>query len=88
MIVSTVRAYLFSVAVSGEAVINVAYGGTDGMTLSARAGYARAIGKRWGHIVCRVLDSIHCDHCRKAIDNDIARNKALLVYLQMIGKRL
>lgn len=87
MIWSTIQAYLFRVAVAGDDLANVAMDGMDGMTISARAGYARAAGKRWGCILCGILDWIQRDHCAKAMDNDIARARAVETYLQAKGKR-
>lgn len=36
-------------------------------TLSRRSARARADGKRWGCILCGVLDAIAKDHCAKAL---------------------
>jgi len=36
-------------------------------TLSRRAGRARNEGKRWGCVLCRVLDAIQRDHCTRAV---------------------
>lgn len=37
-------------------------------TFSRRAGLARKSGKRWGCVVCALLDRIHKDHCQRAVE--------------------
>ena len=39
-------------------------------TISSRAGKARLAGKRWGCILCRLLDKIDKQHCEKNIEKD------------------
>lgn len=36
-------------------------------TLSRRAGLARNDNKRWGCVLCRLLDRIHPGHCDRAV---------------------
>lgn len=37
-------------------------------TLSRRAGLARNAGKRWGCVLCRVLDWFKAKHCDSAVE--------------------
>ena len=46
----------------GNAVIN----GEGEETISSRANRARASGRRWGCVLCWLLDAIDADHCRKS----------------------
>jgi len=39
-------------------------------TLSRRAGRARAKGKQWGCLLCKVLDWVDPRHCQKSIEGD------------------
>lgn len=49
-----------------DRVGNAATGGADTETISSRANRARSERRRWGCILCRVLDWIERDHCRKS----------------------
>lgn len=51
-------------------LLNALLGGDEDETLSSRAGKARARGRRWGCVLCRVLDALDKDHCIKAIERD------------------
>lgn len=42
-------------------------------TISSRAGRARASGRTWGCILCRLLDDIDPGHCDEAIKNPLGR---------------
>jgi hypothetical protein len=52
--------------------------GIPGETISARAGKAAKRGKKWGCILCKILNWIETDHCNKAIKNDIIRAQAVI----------
>ena len=61
------------VAVANDQTLNAALVGKPGSedeTISSRAGKARIAGKRWGCILCRLLDLIDKRHCEKNIEND------------------
>jgi hypothetical protein len=49
-----------------DRVGNAATGGLDTETVSSRANRARAENRRWGCVLCRVLDWIEKDHCSKS----------------------
>lgn len=42
-------------------------------TISSRAGKARAKGRIWGCVLCKLLDALDKDHCRKAVEPDEGR---------------
>lgn len=45
---------------------NVATNGDWRETISARANRARREGRRWGCVLCRLLDWVQKDHCKDA----------------------
>jgi hypothetical protein len=45
---------------------NASSGGSDRETISSRADRARSEGRRWGCVLCRLLDRIDPDHCKKS----------------------
>jgi len=49
-----------------DRVGNAATGGLDTETVSSRASRARREGRRWGCVLCRVLDWIEKDHCKNS----------------------
>lgn len=46
---------------------NVGANGKVNTTISARAARARNAGRRWGCILCRVLDWVQKDHCSSSL---------------------
>lgn len=74
------KAYLLRVLVAWDSFLNVVFLGTPDETISSRAALAWRAGRRWGCVLCRVLDWFQKDHCIDAIAADIARAE----YLQQI----
>lgn len=60
----------FRVAVSNDQTLNAALDGSEDETISSRAGKAAREGKRWGCILCRLLNVFDNDHCQKTIEED------------------
>ena len=61
------------VAVANDQALNAALVGVAGSedeTVSSRAGKAARKGKRWGCILCRLLDKIDPGHCARNIERD------------------
>lgn len=54
-------------AVSFDQLANVAANGSRTETISSRAGRARAVGRRWGCLLCWILDRIDNQHCLRSI---------------------
>lgn len=54
------------IAVGFDQLANVAFNGSEDETISSRADRAREQGKQWGCILCRVLDWLEKDHCKKS----------------------
>lgn len=61
------------VAVANDQTLNAALVGRMGSedeTVSSRAGKAAHNGKRWGCLLCRLLDRIDPGHCETSIEPD------------------
>lgn len=60
-------------AVAHDQLANAAFGGDPDETISSRAGKAARNGRRWGCILCRLLDAFDRNHCEKSIELDRGR---------------
>jgi hypothetical protein len=60
------RAWL--IAVAHDMLGNAAANGNVGETISSRAGRAAREGRRWGCVLCKLLDRLDPNHCEKNID--------------------
>jgi hypothetical protein len=58
------------VAVSNDQTLNAALNGSEDETISSRAGKAALQDKRWGCVLCKFLDRIDKNHCRRVIEID------------------
>lgn len=58
------------VAVSNDQTANAATGGSEDETISSRAAKAARAGRRWGCVLCRLLDAIDPGHCERNIEPD------------------
>lgn len=66
------------VAVANDQALNAALVGRSGSedeTISSRAGKAAQSGRRWGCILCRVLDWFDPGHCARNIEPDESSTK-------------
>ena len=54
------------IAVGFDQLANVALNGSEDETISSRAWRAQSEGKRWGCVLCRLLDKVEKDHCAKS----------------------
>ena len=57
-------------AVSYDQLANTAFGGNEDETISSRAYKAMVNRQRWGCLLCKLLDKIQPDHCRKSVEPD------------------
>ena len=57
-------------AVAYDQLANTAFGGDEDETISSRAYKAATRGRRWGCILCRLLDKIQPNHCRQSVEPD------------------
>ena len=65
------------VAVANDQALNAALVGRSGSedeTVSSRAGKAAQSGRRWGCILCRMLDWFDPGHCTRNIEADEGSN--------------
>jgi len=53
-------------AISYDQLANTATGGSEDETISSRANRARLEGRRWGCVLCKLLDKFEKDHCPKS----------------------
>ena len=53
------------IAVAYDRVGNAATGGADTETISSRAARARDNNRKWGCVLCKLLDYFEEDHCNK-----------------------
>lgn len=53
-------------AVAHDQLLNAAANGNEDETISSRAARARSEGRRWGCVLCRLLDRLDPDHCNKS----------------------
>lgn len=58
----------WSLAIAHDQLANTAFGGDEDETISSRAGKAARAGKRWGCVLCRLLDKFDPGHCEKSIE--------------------
>lgn len=54
------------IAIGYDQLVNVAANGDEDETISSRADRARENGRRWGCVLCRLLDRLDPDHCKKS----------------------
>ena len=68
--ICTNPARAWRIAVGFDQLANVAANGDEDETISSRAEKARRKGRRWGCVLCRVLDWLDKDHCKNSIELD------------------
>jgi hypothetical protein len=67
-----VKRYVVNVLVVLDVALNVIlFASRDVETLSRRAAKAKLKGKRWGCVLCGLLDRIAADHCTKSLPTEI-----------------
>lgn len=71
VLVKPERAWLLSV--SFDQLGNAAANGDPDETVSSRAGKARLMGRRWGCVLCKLLDKLDPGHCSRFIERDRGR---------------
>lgn len=57
-------------AIAHDQLANAAFGGDPDETISSRAAKAMMQGRRWGCLLCRLLDSLDPGHCARSIETD------------------
>jgi hypothetical protein len=64
IVVNPQRAWVMAIA--HDELANAATGGDPGETISSRAFKAKVAGRKWGCVLCRLLDTIQADHCKNS----------------------
>jgi hypothetical protein len=62
--------WFWNVLIALDQFGNAVTGGDPDETISSRADKAMNKGKRWGCIMCRLLNLIQKDHCQKSLEPD------------------
>lgn len=68
------KRYLVNLLIALDQFGNALFAGDPDKTISSRAGKAARRGRRWGCVLCRVLDVFERDHCEKSIEPDRGRS--------------
>lgn len=68
------KRYLVNLLIALDQFGNALFAGDPDETISSRAGKAARRGRRWGCVLCRVLDVFERDHCEKSIEPDRGRS--------------
>lgn len=71
------KRYLLNVMVWLDQGLNTLTGGDPDETVSSRAAKAMKEGRKWGCILCRLLDLVDKDHCDKNIERDEGRDAVI-----------
>lgn len=62
--------YFLRILISIDQLANTILGGNEDETISSRAAKAKLSGKKWGCVLCKLLDKIDKNHCDKSIELD------------------
>jgi hypothetical protein len=62
--------WFWNVLISIDQFANTVAGGDPDETISSRAAKAQAEGKRWGCMLCMLLNQVQRDHCQRALEPD------------------
>lgn len=73
IVVGSTRAWVLAIA--HDQLANAATGGSVDETISSRAHRARKVGRRWGCVLCKVLDALDPDHCANAYKTELHRSQ-------------
>lgn len=66
----SIKRWFWNVLISVDQLGNTLAGGDPDETISSRAGKAKQEGKRWGCVLCRILNWFDRGHCDKSIEPD------------------
>ncbi len=66
--------YFLNFAVLFDEAVNTVFGGSPNETVSERAAKARNAGRRWGCVLCGLLNRINPGHCDNALTSTIGND--------------
>jgi hypothetical protein len=69
--------YVWNLLIALDQLMNAILLGDPRETISSRADKARAEGKKWGCILCKLLDKIQTGHCASSLEPDVG-SKAVI----------
>lgn len=70
--------YVRNIAVWLDQGLNVVFlGGDPDETISSVAAKARNAGRRWGCVLCKLLDRLDPDHCTRYLEADEGKHAVL-----------
>lgn len=64
------RRYAWNVLIAVDQLGNALLAGDPDETISSRAAKAAAAGRRWGCVLCRLLDTLDRGHCARSVESD------------------
>lgn len=64
--------WLLNLLIAADQLANTLFGGNPDETISSRAGKAKAMGRAWGCVLCRLLDVFSKGHCERSVERDEA----------------
>lgn len=67
--------WALNVLISIDQLGNALLRGDPDETISSRAAKAEVRGKRWGCLLCKFLDKLDPDHCKKSLELDEGRKQ-------------
>lgn len=69
--------YLLNFAIWIDEGVNTIFGGSPNETVSERAAKARNAGRKWGCVLCRVLNWVNPGHCDNALTSTIGDDSVI-----------
>jgi hypothetical protein len=69
--------YVWNLLIALDQFVNTFLLGDPDETISSRAAKAMLKGKRWGCVLCRLLDYVQKDHCLKSLE-PLAGSRAII----------
>lgn len=67
------KEWAINVLIGVDQLANAIIRGAPDETISSRAAKAEIRGKRWGCVLCKFLDKLDKDHCKKSLESDEGR---------------
>lgn len=68
------KRYFWNILLWIDQGLNTLTGGDPDETVSSRAAKAKRNGRRWGCVLCKVLNWFDRNHCEKSIEEDEGKN--------------
>lgn len=69
--------WIQNVALGIDETVNAVTGGDGEETISSRAAKAQVAGKKWGCVLCKILDLFQKDHCKISLNTAVGDNAVI-----------